>query len=242
MDAFIPQAADRDVLIERHHSFVRALAANIAKSLPPHADVEELVACGNLGLVEAAERYDPRRSVSFSTFAYYRIRGAIYDCIRKLNFFSAAGGTRLRFSEGADELLSTAVADEYGGRGLKASDVEDEIVAAQAIVRDLIPIYLLSLDEPQVQALAEGGGSFAEELERADVAAFTRSLVGRLADDDRLIIEEIYLKNISLTELAARLGITKSWASRLHARAIARLRELLQQHGVLGAPPEPRRP
>jgi len=66
---------DRAGLVEQHRSYVRVLAVEVAKGLPPHIEFDELIACGNLGLVEAAERYEPRYGVTFQTFAYYRIKG-----------------------------------------------------------------------------------------------------------------------------------------------------------------------
>ena len=79
----------RDRLIEEHLGYVRALAIQLKKEIAAKAlDLEELVAYGSRGLVEAAERFDPDRGVAFSTFAYYRIRETIFDELRQTGWLS----------------------------------------------------------------------------------------------------------------------------------------------------------
>ena len=67
---------------------MRSLASRIHHKLPPYVDLEDLVAYGQMGLAEAARDFDPARGTQFSTFAYYRIRGAIYDGLAKMSWFS----------------------------------------------------------------------------------------------------------------------------------------------------------
>src|SRR5258707_4953824 len=75
-------------LIESHLSYAHAIAAEIVKTLPIHVERGDLQAAAELGLTEAAHSYDHRPGVQFKTFAYYRIRGAVYDAVRKANWFS----------------------------------------------------------------------------------------------------------------------------------------------------------
>src|ERR1700745_3198115 len=93
---------DRGLLIEQHRPYVRVLAVEVAKGLPSHIELDELISCGNLGLVEAAERYEPRYGVTFQTFAYYRIKGAIYDGLRKMGPMSRTEYARSRFAARAN--------------------------------------------------------------------------------------------------------------------------------------------
>lgn len=235
MNAFTsqPPLHDRDLLIEQYTSYVHALAFKIMQTLPPQIELDELVASGYLGLVEAAERYDPRRGASFSTFAYYRIRGAIFDGLRKAGSSQKSIGSTARISAAVNDLLQSAADDTYSGAPGTPADIDDEIASVQSVIDDLIPVYMLSLEDSDAAMEIEAAASFDTDLEKEDLFNFTRALVGKLSEDDRQIVEDIYFKNQSMTEIAARLGITKSWVSRLHARAVKNLRALMQQHGLL---------
>src|ERR671920_1408110 len=100
-----PAAAfDRDALIEQHRSYARALAHKVMRTLPPAVELSDLVAYGELGLVEAAERFDPRRGVAFATFAHYRIKGAIHDGLREMGVYSRPQSARVRWLANANDL------------------------------------------------------------------------------------------------------------------------------------------
>ncbi len=235
MSALLHVTHNRDLLIEQHRSYVRALAIDIAKTLPRHIDLEELVAYGNLGLIEAAERYDPRYRASFKTFAWYRIRGAIFDAVRQMGPFSRASHSNLRRAAYANDILQTMAEGELSPDAVSAQSVPDKAKQTQAAIDSLIPVYLLSLDSGEVPDLEDHKTSALEELEQRELLDVVRVLVAELPEDDRRLIEAVYFKQCSLVEYAASIGVTKSWTSRLHARAIKRLRELMVKRGLLKA-------
>ena len=235
MSSSSPQLSltDRQALIEQHLSYVRAMAITILRTLPSHVDLDELVACGNIGLVEAAERFDPRHRTSFRTFAYYRIRGAIYDALRKMGPLSRADYTRARFAANANDLLQTITDDESAQREAALASVDDEITAAQAALEALIPAYLMSLSTDSVIEVADESPNALEQIEREELIAFTRSMLDELSEDDRQIIQLIYYKDLNISEVGVHLKVSKSWASRLHSKALKHLRQIMQQHGLL---------
>src|SRR3981081_292827 len=98
-------------LIESHLSYANAIAAEILKTLPSHVEKADLQAAAELGLTEAANSYDHRPGVQFKTFAYYRIRGAVYDAIRKATWFSRGQHQELAAQAAANEYM----ADEAAG-------------------------------------------------------------------------------------------------------------------------------
>lgn len=225
---------DRDVLIEQHRSYARALAIKLMKSLPYRVDLEELVAYGEVGLVEAAQRYDPRRRVAFTTFAYYRIKGAIYDGLREMGYLSRSASARTRFAANAHDLIQAFADDEQASTVSTGSlSLDDEMAEAQAMIDSLIPIYLLSLDSDSAPDLIDENALSIEKFERGDLASLVLSLVSGLSTDEQQLIKALYFKYISMTELAAQMGVTKSWVSRLHTRAIKHLRDAMSQHGLL---------
>ena len=224
---------DRQALIEQHLGYVRAMAIAILRTLPSHVDLDELVACGNIGLVEAAERFDPRHRANFRTFAYYRIRGAIYDALRKMGPLSRADYTRARFAANANDLLQTMADDESAQREAALASVDDEISAAQAALEALIPAYLMSLNTDSVVEVADQSPSALEQVEHEELITFTRAMLDELSEDDRQIIQMIYYQDLNISEVGIQLNVSKSWASRLHTKAIKHLREIMQRHGLV---------
>jgi len=210
------------------------LAVEVARGLPPHIELDELIACGNVGLVEAAERYEPRYGVTFQTFAYYRIKGAVYDGLRKMGPMSRSEYARSRFAARANDILQSATDDEQAIPGV-ALTVDDEIAGTQSFIDALIPVYLLSLEDTNLPEIADGGESALEKVERKELVGLTRSLIEDLPDDERKVISEIYFRHLNIVEVSAKLGVSKSWGSRLHAKAIKHLRTLMEEKGLLDA-------
>jgi RNA polymerase sigma factor for flagellar operon FliA len=230
-------AAERDRLIEQHLSLVSAIAGKLKRTLGRSIEFEDLVGYGSKGLIEAAERYDPRRGVAFSTFAHYRIKGAIYDGLREMGYFTRPGGVRVRWVANASDVvqsaLDDAVSDSPAGA---AASVDDEIADTQSLIDALIPVYLLSLGSDAVPEVADPHALSMEQIEQRELVRLVMDALRELSEDEQGLIAALYFKHVSMTELAARQGITKSWISRLHTRAIKHLRDLLRQRGVLQEP------
>lgn len=224
--------ASRDALIEQHHGYARALAVEIMQQLPLLADLDELVAYGHVGLVEAAERYDPRRGVAFTTYAYYRIRGAIYDGLRQMGHLSRGAQARLRFAANANDLLQSA-ADDAAAHAEVSGSLDDDIAAVQSLVEELIPAYLLSLSSDTVPDVADPNATSISDIEQSELIRFVREIKAELPADEQQLLDAIYYQHIPAKDVAASLGISKSWISRLHARAIKHLRERLEERGVI---------
>jgi len=233
----LPAAAfDRDALIEQHRSYARALAIKVMRTLPSSIELSDLVAYGEVGLVEAAERYDPRRGVAFSTFAHYRVKGAIYDGLRQMGYFTRPGGARVRWVANASDVVQSALDDAANDAPAgAASNVDDEIADAQSLIDALIPVYLLSLGSDAVPEVVDQHALSMEQIEQRELVRLVMDALRDLSADEQELVGALYFKHVSMTELAARQGITKSWISRLHTRAIKHLRDLLRERGILEA-------
>lgn len=228
----------RDALIEQHRHYVYALARDISKQIAAEVDMKELIGYGLLGLVESAERFDARRGVSFTTFSYYRIRGAIFDGLHEMGFYPRTPRARLQFA--ANDALRTAADDEMAAETVTSQNVDDEIAQTQDTISALIPIFLLSLDTDNAArynadfANAENqhrSGTFL--LEQNELEQLTRGFIEELPEDCRRVIEEVYFKDASMTDVAEQMGVGRAWVSRLHARAIKLMRRQMQQHGLI---------
>lgn len=219
---------ERDWLIEKHKPIVFYWAKKIAQSLPFPTEPEELIAYGQLGLVEAGERFDPSRGNNFSTFAHYRVKGAIYDGLREMGLISRS---RLqKFHANANDIIMTGVDDFSVDH---APDVETEIENVENLIDALIPVYFLSIDEDDSKEIIDERAYSPADLEKKDLVRKIRSAIDELESEEAELLRKIYFKNMSAIKLAAEMGITKSWVSRLHARAVSHLQQLLITKGVL---------
>src|SRR5215831_15232385 len=119
--------AERSRLVDENLAYVRALAAQIKEQLPAEIEYQELVAYGTQGLLEAARRFDPRGGATFSTYAYYRIRGAIFDGLRQMGWLSR-GAYRHRTEDKLASYLAVVSDRESAGKqaGVEV-DLEAEV-------------------------------------------------------------------------------------------------------------------
>lgn len=224
---------DRDQLIEQHRSYARALAIKVMQGLPVQVDLQDLIAYGEVGLIEAAERFDPTRGVAFSTFSYYRIKGAIYDGLREMGYFTRASTGRARFAANANDLAQAAADDEQVHTEAGALSVDDEINFTQSLIDALIPAYFLSLESDTMPEIVDQHGLSMAQIEDREVFGFVLEAFKELSADERELLDAIYFKHRSMTSIATEQGISKSWISRLHSRAIQHLRDQLQARGIL---------
>jgi RNA polymerase sigma factor for flagellar operon FliA len=219
---------ERDFLIEKHKPMVFHLAKRISLSFPFQTDMEDLVAYGQLGLIEASERFDVSRGYNFSTFAHYRIKGAIYDGLREMGVITRS--RKVRFAAQANDVLTSEVDDSTSGAGTAA---DDEIKSVETLIDQLIPIYFLSIDDTETDELKDENAEGVADFETRDLLEKIRETVDDLDADEAALLKKIYFKNLRMKDLATEMGVTKSWVSRLHARAVRHLQEALRARGIL---------
>jgi RNA polymerase sigma factor for flagellar operon FliA len=213
-------AANREELIERHQGLVRSIASKIAAIAQTNIDFEDLLAYGQQGLVQATQRYDPDRGVAFATFAYYRIRGAIFDGIREMGPLIRIGKS-VAYQEHADQYIRQR-ANEPAPK--TAADAAQRL---SGMVADLAVAYIVehtSLESHPDQDIPDA----LDVAEAREGAAVVRERIAQLPNNERKLIELMYFAGLPLTKAALELGMSKGWASRLHTRAISRLREASQ--------------
>ena len=199
--------------------YVRALTRDIHRRLPTHVDYEELVSSGMLGLIEARERWRPDGGASFRTFAYYRVRGAVRDAVRKMSGFSP--GERRR----TDALASTAEAADLrteathttGGAGALAGELR-RLAAGHTLSQMLVEASEL----PDQTSASPGVAAVANEsIQRV------RRALSELPEQDATLLRAVHFEGQTMTALAAQRDQNKSTVSRAHAKALDRLTALL---------------
>jgi RNA polymerase sigma factor FliA len=228
-------------LIEESQGLVRSLAAGIHRKLPQNIDIEDLIAYGQVGLVEAARDFDPARGNQFSTYAYYRIRGAIYDGLSKMNWFGRTQNEHVRYEKMANETLRES-AVESGCDAAKSAETETEEANARwhkTLSWSLLVVYLSSrirTDEEgssdSLQLVDTSVPTPPSELIRRETSQKLRELIDQLPSEESTLIRATYFEGMTLEEAGRKIGISKSWASRLHAKSLRRLAQSLRMAGL----------
>lgn len=224
-------------LINEAQGLVRSLAMRVHRSLPIPMDLDDLIAYGQLGLAEAAQKFDPESGVRFTTFAYYRVRGAIYDGVSKMNWTSRARLRRLRFREMADDVIDSeeSKSDSKSQPTGEATGCKDDADWLGRMTERLAIVYLASgEDDAETNVLAQAPDSHeipSKVVANREMQITLRKLVDELPADAKRLITSIYFEGFSLTEAADRVGISKSWASRIHAKSLDQLAQNLRRTG-----------
>jgi RNA polymerase sigma factor for flagellar operon FliA len=224
---------DADALVLQHAELVKRIAYHLAGRLPSQVDVDDLIQAGMVGLLEASANYVPDRGATFETYAGIRIRGAMLDTLRKLDW---APRSVHRKARAAEEALR-AVERELGaaaGDAEVAARLGVPIDEYQRIVRDATSCRLLSLDEltegddasdPVVDSAAGPLGEVTEEAMRRALAR----AIGDLPEREQLVMSLYYEQDLNLKEIGAVLGVTESRVCQLHGQALGRLRPRLRE-------------
>lgn len=187
-------------LIAQHGKMVHGLANRLRRELCLRGEIDDLIAFGFGGLLEAERRFDPTRGVRFQTFAYYRVRGAMLDGVRKM------AGTPRRAHERLQE--SAEVAPTAAPTGLD-----------RAFTRMSATLGVGSVLQGTFGAQSPEDALLKQESIRRLLQALPR-----LSARQRFLVRGFYFEGRSIDAMAKELGISKSWASRLHRQALAELK------------------
>jgi RNA polymerase sigma factor for flagellar operon FliA len=224
-------SAERARLVEAHLDLARKAAAMIFPRVREHIEMEELVALANAGLAEAATRFEPDRGATFATFAWYRVQGAILDGLRRQSNLPRRVWARLVALRAASEYLENRAERDAGAakQGVSPPEGADALAAVKSAMSAIRTMYVTSLE-----GLREVGFDAPDATPGPDARIDTRRLsatlreaIAALPDKERALMTKHYWEGKNLLEAGAELGISKSWASRLHAQAVERLRKIV---------------
>jgi RNA polymerase sigma factor FliA len=224
---------ERAQLVERHLDLARRAAAIMHPRVREYVAFEELVSLANAGLAEAANRYEPERGVLFTTFAWYRVNGAIVDGLRKTTHLPRRTWAKLVALRAANEYLENRAERERGAsqRGASPPATADALAAVQQAMSAIRTMYMTSFE-----TMREGGFDVASEappppdgIDTARLVRRLRQAIAELPDKERALVTKYYWEGKNLLEAGAELGMSKSWASRLHAQAVERLRAIIDE-------------
>jgi RNA polymerase sigma factor FliA len=227
-------------LIDECQGLVRSLAIGVHRNLPQSVELDDLVAYGQLGLVEAARSFDPERGNRFTTFAYYRIRGAIYDGMAKMSWFGR-GASQAQTERLANEVLRGEAEDEQDsgapGECSRGGQGDGEVRWLRRVSRALAVVHFAA--RPHADSEGDAAEPADDSILSGPTAAIQREvheklneLIDGLPTQAAKLIRATYFEGLTLQAAGQRLGMSKSWASRLHAKALQLLAESLRLQGI----------
>lgn len=231
---------ERGQLILHYAPLIRYVAARLAMRLPPHISIDDLISSGVMGLIDAIEKFDSSKKNQFKTYAEFRIRGAMLDELRSLDWVPRS--LRKKASE-----LEKAYADLEKKLGRPAEDEE----MAQALGISLDEFYQLldqtknvtfldiemirrrlpetTLEEDLFDLIADNGGQDPfVKLNIREVKEILKEAIQGLPEKEKLIVSLYYYEELTMREIGEIMGYTESRISQMHTKAIFRLRAKLR--------------
>ncbi len=228
-----PRTAQQERWIEQCQGLVRSLAAQIHRKLPAWIELDDLIAYGELGLVEATQSFDSSHGCQFSTFAYYRIRGSIYDGAAKMSW-----GLR-EDPEDSRGVAGCEAPARVPGREQAPVQRAGEIPPAARRREAPHAVAVVSLSQQCGDDSESVPQSLVDMLQPAPSAAAMESemseqlhkLIDMLPHAAAELIRATYFEGLTLEEAGHRLGVSKSWASRVRTQALKSLARSLASWG-----------
>lgn len=222
---------DRDALIGAHLPKVKFIADRMAAKLPPSVERDDLYGAGIIGLIDAVERFDFSRGVQFTTFAEMRVRGAILDSLRALDWASRAARKRAKTVQAAfAELEQThkRAATEIE----VAAHLNITIETLRETLNDLRALTVTDVDDETddargIEAIVCGKNSPLEEYEENEKRRLLTEAIENLPARERQVVALYYVEELTMREIGAVLSITESRVSQIRSQAIVRLRAKL---------------
>lgn len=226
----------REALILKYASLVKCIAEKLAIRLPAHISTDDLVSAGIVGLFEAIENYDPNKGFKFATYASYRIRGAILDELRKMDWIPRSVRKEIQKIEEA-----TMVFQRKMGRQPEDHEIAQELGIDMEsyfmMINKAAGVNLLSLDQPLasgadpfVNSLASQGPSAFDELKKNELKTVLAKALSRLTEKEQLVVSLYYFDDLTLKEIAKVMGLTESRVSQIHTKAVIDLRSRLKTY------------
>ncbi len=228
-------ARDFDSLVLKHADLVKRIAYHIVGRLPSHVEVDDLIQSGMIGLLEAAQNFASNRGARFETYAGIRIRGAMLDALRKLDWAPRSVHRRSREVAAAIQAVEARTGREAADTDI-AAQLGVTLDEYHEIVRDGLDCHLLRLDDTDDddngttldRIRSDDPDPQSELFNEARQEAVVRA-ISFLPERERTVLSLYYEQEMSLKEVGAVLGVSESRVCQLQSRALLRLRGILAE-------------
>jgi RNA polymerase sigma factor for flagellar operon FliA len=238
---FDHSSMNRDELILKYAPLIKYIAHRLAMRLPPHISTEVLISAGVIGLMDALNKYDPTKKVQFKTYAEFRIRGAMLDELRSLDWVPRS----IRQKAAQLEKIHLTLERKRGG------PVDDEEVAKELgltlegyfdLITEVKGISLLDLEGLRYQIpqfvddsfltllIDEKGNDPFHLLSLDELKKILARAIDELSPKEKTVISLYYYEEMNLKEIGAVLGFTESRICQIHTKAIIKLRAKIKSY------------
>jgi RNA polymerase sigma factor FliA len=228
----------RDRLILTYAPLVKYVAGRLGSGLPAHVDDEDLASYGLLGLIGAIERFDPTREIKFETYALGRIKGAIIDELRSLDWVPRSVRSRARQIERTIGELEAKLGrapndDEIAGKlGVSQEELDDDLFQiSRTSIAALDELWTVSGSGDSVSLIDTiedtAGPSPTASLDETELREAMADAIAGLPEREKIVITLYYYEELTLREIGEVLGVTESRVSQLHTKAVLRLKSRL---------------
>jgi RNA polymerase sigma factor FliA len=233
------QKQERDQVILEHLPLVRIIAVRVHENLPVHVDLDDLVHAGILGLFDATQKFNPRKQVAFSSYAKHRIKGAILDSLRQLDWASRDLRRRHKQIEAATRDLAAV---------LQRNPTQAEVAQKMGVGEDRWRRMMMELrnaglvstsgrtqdrDEPATMEFpAEAGTQPDNMCARQQMRGHLRLALSALPERYRKVVQLYYTGEMTMREIGDMMGINESRVSQIHKSALQKMATALQAAGI----------
>jgi RNA polymerase sigma factor for flagellar operon FliA len=231
----------RERLVVAYSPLVKYVAGRMASGLPTHVEEADLISYGLIGLISAIERFELEREIKFETYAIPRIRGAIIDELRALDWVPRSVRAKARQIERANVKLEHKFQRPPTDEEM-AAELDMEMEEFQEALIQISNSTIAALDElwtvsdssgDQISLLDTlqdpGAPDPAKAADATDLKDRVADAIARLPEREKLVIALYYYENLTLREIGEVLGVTESRVSQLHTKAVLRLRSHLSE-------------
>ena len=221
--------------LREHLPMVRFLALRIRERLPQQVEIEDLISAGVVGLMDALQKFDPKKKVQFRTYAQFRVRGAMLDSLRSLDWGPRDLRRKGRAVEEAIRTLSARSGNAPTEHDV-AQEMGLELSAYQQLLGELSGLELGSLnavpqDDSGVEALALIPAGPEDDpflqCQSSEMRRLLAEAIAELPERERMVLTLYYYEELTMREVGATMGVVESRVSQLHSSAMARLRVAL---------------
>ncbi|MCU1429210.1 MAG: polymerase, sigma 28 subunit, SigD/FliA/WhiG [Actinomycetia bacterium] len=238
----------RERLILHFAPLVKFVAGRVAAGLPQNIEQSDLVSYGIFGLIDAIDKFDPGRGYKFETYAISRIKGAIIDELRSIDWVPRSVRAKARAIERAYSKLENELRRSPEDRevAIELGMTEDELAN---VLSQISFVGIVALDELLSASADRGGGATVgdtiadrqhdpvEAFESEEMRHVLADAINRMPDRERLVLTLYYYEGLTLAEIGAVLGVTESRVCQIHTKAIFQLRgrlsEPLPERGIV---------
>jgi RNA polymerase sigma factor for flagellar operon FliA len=229
---------ERNSIVMQHISLVRAIAIRVHETLPVHIDLDDLVHAGILGLIDAAEKFDNRQDITFPSYAKHRIKGAILDSLRQLDWASRD----LRKRHKQLEQVSRELSEAYSRPPSDAEIAEKMGVGVERWRQMAIELRMIGLvsASPQPQDENQSMPEFPAKpdlqpdrlLEKREMGKALKAAIESLPARYQKVVVLYYTREMTMKEIGGILGINESRVSQIHKTALDKMASALQAAGI----------